>query len=197
MATEAPSETNGHSKDDGLDSLLIDYLEGKLQLPEQEAFEIVAAHNPEMGKTILVYSTLLEEISNAIEGLSKPSPQLRERIMAIAGTSPISQVIRASEGIWMDSPFPGIRFKLLFQDPDTKKMTVLGRIAAGSRMPPHRHIGLEECLVLEGNLWTDGEFLEAGDYIVTQDQTVHTDTWSPDGALVMLKTYFLDELVTV
>jgi anti-sigma factor ChrR (cupin superfamily) len=121
------------------------------------------------------------------------SADLRDRVLGIADAKPISHVVRAAGGEWIDSGVSGIHFKLLFQDPESKKMTVLARIPAGSRMPPHRHQGLEECLVLEGSLWTDGVLLHAGDYIVTQDQTVHEDTWSPDGALVLLKTYMSDE----
>ena len=98
---------------------------------------------------------------------------------------------------WVDSGMPGFEFKLLFQDPDTKKSTVLARIAAGARMPHHRHQGAEECLIIEGSLWTDGVLLQAGDFIVTQDQTEHEDTWSPNGALALIKTYLEDEVLSV
>ena len=163
---------------------------------EMEEFEAAAAEHPELSEAAIAYGKLLDEVASGLEDVVPAiGDERRTNILAIADERPISQVIRASGGQWVESGVPGIQFKLLFQDPDTKKMTVLGRLAAGSRMPAHRHKGIEECLVLEGSLWTDSVLLHAGDYIVTQDQTVHEDTWSPDGALVLLKTYMADEIL--
>jgi anti-sigma factor ChrR (cupin superfamily) len=172
------------------------YLQGELTLSEMEALERAAAARPDEAASIIAYSKLLDTVATELDGVAPElNASVRDRVLSIADAKPISQVIRANGGQWAESGVEGIQFKLLFQDSDTKKMTVLARIAAGGRMPAHRHQGVEECLVIEGNLWTDGVFLEAGDYIVTQDQTVHEDTWSPDGALVLLKTYMADEIL--
>ena len=172
------------------------YLQGELTLSEMEMLERAAISRPEEAETIIAYSKLLDRVATELDSVV-PSldDSMREGILSIADAKPISQVVRTSGGQWVESGVPGIQFKMLFQDPDTKKMTVLGRIAAGGRMPAHRHQGIEECLVLEGSLWTDGVLLHAGDYIVTQDQTVHEDTWSETGAIVLLKTYMSDEML--
>jgi len=190
------AENTQHNGESAGEDRLLRFLQGELDLPEAEAFEAAATGSVEHADTIRAYSDLLDRFADQV---SDVAPALNEdnraRIMGIADAKPISQVIRANGGQWVDSGISGILFKMLFQDPKSKKMTVLARIPAGARMPPHRHEGLEECLVLEGSLWTDGVLLHAGDYIVTQDQTVHEDTWSPEGALVMLKTYMSDELL--
>ncbi|SRR5579883_357259 len=187
--------TNGELNEN--EELLQKYLQGELDLSEMEAFENSAFSVPEQAESVLAYSKLLDHIADSVEEVAPELPDsTRARVLSIAETLPISQVIRASGGEWLESGVPGIQFKLLFQDPDTKKLTVLGRIGAGGRMPAHRHKGIEECLVLEGSLWTDGVLLHAGDYIVTQDDTVHEDTWSPNGAIVLLKTFMADEMLS-
>lgn len=173
------------------------YLQGELTLSEMEELERAAASHPEEAASIIAYSKLLDTVATELDDVVPAiADNVRDRVLSIADSKPISQVVRANGGQWVESGVPGIQFKMLFQDADTKKMTVLARIGAGGRMPAHRHQGLEECLVLEGSLWTDGVLLHAGDYIVTQDQTVHEDTWSETGALVLLKTYMSDEIVS-
>ena len=194
---EQKSQNNG--SDDGriIEDALLGYLQGELRLPDMEAFEAAALHDPEQIETIRAYSELLDSLSDLLPEAEIPAgADLRARILSIADSKPISQVIRANEGQWIDSGMPGFEFKLLFQDPETKKSTVLARIAAGARMPHHRHQGAEECLIIEGSLWTDGVLLQAGDFIVTQDQTEHEDTWSPHGALALIKTYLEDEILS-
>jgi quercetin dioxygenase-like cupin family protein len=200
---EQNSNNNGTNGDSKLfekhinEDAMMRYLQGEPGLSEMEAFEAAATGNPEHTETIRAYSELLDSLSNMLPGAELPvDTDMRGRIIAIAGQKPISYVIRASEGEWVNSGMPGFDFKLLFQDPDTKKSTVLARIAAGARMPHHRHEGLEECLIIEGSLWTDGVLLLPGDFIVTGDQTEHEDTWSPNGALALLKTYLMDELLS-
>jgi anti-sigma factor ChrR (cupin superfamily) len=172
------------------------YLQGELTLSEMEALERAAATLPDEAASIIAYSKLLDTVATGLDDVAPTlDPSMRDRVLSIADAKPISQVVRANGGQWVESGVAGIQFKKLFEDADTKKMTVLARIAAGARMPAHRHDGLEECLVIEGSLWTDGVLLHAGDYIVTQDQTVHEDTWSADGAVVLLKTYMSDEIL--
>lgn len=178
------------------EEMILRYLQGILATSQMEEVERSSVSNPEQSETIAAYSELLDEVADHLMRVVPPvNESVRTRILAIAEQKPISQVIRASGGEWVESGSPGTQFKFLFQDPDTKKFTLLARSLAGGRMPPHRHVGVEECLVLEGSLWTDGVLLQPGDYIVTQDQTVHEDTWSPNGALVLLKTYLTDEVL--
>lgn len=71
--------------------------------------------------------------------------------------------IRADEGEW-ENLGEGIRIKNLFVNPSRGTQTFLLRIAAGSRMPGHRHTAIEELFVIEGDCRINGEVLEPGDY---------------------------------
>src|SRR5436190_334400 len=126
MAGQSTYNSSDHEE------VLQQYLQGELDLNEMEAFERAAIENPDQSEIVLAYSKLLEEVSS---GLADVTPSLgdemRSRILTIADEKPISQVVRASGGLWVESGVPGVQFKMLFQDPETKKMTVLGRIAAG------------------------------------------------------------------
>jgi anti-sigma factor ChrR (cupin superfamily) len=181
-----------------IEDVFLRYLQGELALSEMEAFEKAAARDPEQAETVRAYAELLVTLKMLLpDSELSDQPEMRARIMSIPDRKPVSQVVRATEGEWISSGMMGFEFKLLFVDPDTKKSTVLARIAAGARMPHHRHRGTEECLIIEGSLWTDGVLLQAGDFIVTQDQTEHDDTWSPNGALALLKTYLSDEILSM
>lgn len=187
---------NGDNEERIVDDALLAYLQGEPDLPAMEAFENAAVRNPEHSETIVAYSAMLDSLSGALSDVVPPmSGSLRGRVLSIADEKPISKVVRMTEGEWLPSGMPGFDFKVLFQHPETKRYTVIARIAPGGRMPHHRHRGMEECLIIKGSLWTDGVLLKEGDYIVTEDGTEHEDTWSPDGALALLTTFLDDEIL--
>jgi anti-sigma factor ChrR (cupin superfamily) len=121
---------------------------------------------------------------------------LRDRILARTGASaPLtpkiparashSVTIRARDGGWIDFA-PGIHAKLLFTD--GRAETYLARLDPGTVLPPHSHPGIEECLVLEGRVeFSDGGYLDAGDYQAYFERTSHGETRSPGGALLFLR----------
>ena len=193
--------TNGEM--DSEDQLLR-YLQGDMNMLEQEQFEAASAGNVERSETIRAYSQLLDRFSDQLVEIIPPTENdprlagtLRSRILSIAEQHDVklSRVVRADDGGWLEAGTPGVQFKVLFKEPDTGRVTALFRSGPGARMPAHKHVGLEECLVLEGSLYTDGILLHAGDYIVTEDQTIHEDTWTETGALVLLKTMMMDEML--
>ena len=58
----------------------------------------------------------------------------------------------------------GIECKLLAQDPETRRVCMLVRLAPGASYPPHTHAGVEELHLLDGELWIDDRKLFPGDY---------------------------------
>ena len=180
----------------GSEEELLGYMQGDVDPVEMEKLEALFAANPDSAEMVRLFSHILDNVSDELVGLvpSLPSDEIRSKILSNAANQNVSRVVRRSEDGWQESG-PGIEFKVLFKEPDSDRVTVLFRATAGSRMPRHRHVGLEECLVIEGTLWTDGVLLKAGDYIVTEDGTIHDDTWTETGALVMLKTMMSDEML--
>src|SRR5262249_13150742 len=102
-------------------------------------------------------------------GANQPGPvaasPLRRHLRAASGeTAPTLLIRRAAEDTWEESDIPGVRVRVLFNDPAHNQFTALVRMAPGTSYPRHIHDGPEECLVLEGDLRVGDEVLGAGDY---------------------------------
>ncbi len=104
----------------------------------------------------------------------------------IAGRRPIKGLtfIKASEGTWREIA-PGVTAKLLSFDPASRRITTLLRFAPGTRYAPHRHAAVEELYVLEGGCRIAGRPMSVGDYHRAEAGTVHQDTSTDDGCLLL------------
>ena len=60
------------------------------------------------------------------------------------------------------------------------------RIAAGTRYAPHRHTEVEELSVLESGYSIAGHEMTVGDYHRAEAGTVHHDTSTDDGCLLLV-----------
>jgi anti-sigma factor ChrR (cupin superfamily) len=95
-------------------------------------------------------------------------------------------VVRAGEGEWRETRDPGVTFKLLFVDRERSTVTTLVRMEPGARIPAHRHLGVEQCLVLEGDLRAGGVEMAAGDFNCSLPGSVHEDLTTDGGALFLI-----------
>ncbi len=94
-----------------------------------------------------------------------------------------STFIDVSRIAWEPSPYPGIENKVLYSEPSGRR-TVLTRLAPGAKLPPHRHVGLEQSFVLEGSLVDEDGACTAGNFVWRRPGSVHS-AWSPDGGVVL------------
>ena len=134
-----------------------------------------------------LWDSLLQRISQVPQ---KPAP---------AATAPQASIAEASiatawpEPQWQQAA-PGITCKLLSTDDEKKITSMLVRLAPGIAYPPHRHAGVEELFLLEGELWIEDRKLLPGDFNRatpgTSDQRVYSET----GCMCLLITSPLDEL---
>lgn len=94
--------------------------------------------------------------------------------LAASATRPTMEQILASprstfvdvEGMgWTDSRFPGVRVKVLYDDPATGMLTVLSRMAPGSFIPLHTHTAIEQTFILEGSLEDEQGACTAGNFV--------------------------------
>src|SRR5438128_2341213 len=82
----------------------------------------------------------------------QPPPSLRGRVLAsIQDSADAIAIVRAHDGAWMKTPFPGVTVKPLYVDPQSKLVTQLVRLAPGAFIPSHRHAAPEQCYVVEGD----------------------------------------------
>jgi quercetin dioxygenase-like cupin family protein len=91
------------------------------------------------------------------------------------------QFLRSSKGHWQEFG-SGVSVKILSIDPTKKRSTALVRMAAGTRLPKHRHLATEEVYVLEGDCHVaPGQVLRAGDYFRAEEGSVHEVTFTEAG----------------
>jgi anti-sigma factor ChrR (cupin superfamily) len=56
----------------------------------------------------------------------------------------------------------------------------------GARIPAHRHLGVEQCLLLEGDLRAGQLEMSAGDFNCSLPGSVHEDLTTEGGALFLI-----------
>lgn len=90
--------------------------------------------------------------------------RLAERIAEETGEQPKPAAPEAwSEPEW-EEVAPGITCKLLATDTEQDRVSMLVRLAPGIAYPPHRHAGVEELHLLDGELFIEDRKLRPGDY---------------------------------
>ncbi|HEX5545323.1 MAG TPA: cupin domain-containing protein [Nitrospira sp.] len=93
--------------------------------------------------------------------------------------------IKASEGTWRGVA-PGVMAKLLSFDPTSGRTTTVLCFAPGTSYAPHRHTAVEELYVLEGGCSIAGREMTVGDYHRAEAGTVHHDTSTDEGCLLLV-----------
>ena len=95
-------------------------------------------------------------------------------------------VVRAGEGQWLPTGDAGVSFKLLYTDRERGTFTTLVRMDAGASIPAHRHLGVEQCLVIEGDLRAGDVSMSAGDFNCSLPGSVHEEIATTGGALFLI-----------
>jgi DNA-directed RNA polymerase specialized sigma24 family protein len=132
------------------------------------------------------------------DDLLSPSTALWDRLAArvTTGTRPrpgiaAPQPLRETE--WQEVA-PGISCKVLATDNGRERVSMLVRLAPGIAYPPHRHAGVEELHLLEGELWIEDRLLHAGDYNRADPGTADERVFSETGCMCVLVTSPNDEI---
>lgn len=112
-----------------------------------------------------------------------------------AGDGPGFSIVRSGDGGWRDTGVPGVALRSLFVDQANDRITMLVRMEPGASYPSHRHGGVEECYVLEGDLAGPGFEMRSGDYQRLDGGTVHGDQFTRGGCLLFIVSSLHDELL--
>ena len=163
----------------------------------------------------------LDELANVMENLSlatmpaEPSETVRRRLLDSLAAEPQKSgagpelLPKATEGILVQQTglliarsadmrwkpvAPGISCKILFADQERMYTTCLIRAEAGARYPRHRHAGVEELLVLEGDLHVHGVVMRAGDYCRADPGSFHEETFTEGGCVLLQMASQLDQM---
>jgi anti-sigma factor ChrR (cupin superfamily) len=128
----------------------------------------------------------------------RPTTALQARLaLRIAEETGIQPVLplaeRWSEPEW-EQVAPGIECKLLATDMERHRVSMLVRLAPGASYPGHRHAGVEELHLLDGELWIDERQLFPGAYYDAAPGTGDERVWSETGCTCVLITSTTDVL---
>jgi anti-sigma factor ChrR (cupin superfamily) len=174
------------------------YALGALSQWEAREFE---EHLAEGCETCAAELRSFEEAARAI-ALSAPETEpparVRDRLMSLVAEearteskasrkadAPPLITLRAHEGEWVKVG-GGIKIKHLFTDPQTGMVTTLVKMKPGAQIPLHRHSGIEQCYVIEGDFHAANQELGAGDFHVAPAGSTHEPVYTKGGALVLI-----------
>ncbi len=148
---------------------------------EVQSFQFVAeklAYNvPSIDPPAQLYDRLIARLKQP-----SPAPPLLTLSKSALGNA---VTIRANEGEWIEK-WEGVFVKRLFKDEAKGTVTTLYKLLPGASIPKHRHIGAEECMVLEGDYHINGEVLGAGDYHCALPDSVDESLYTVGGTMFLI-----------
>jgi anti-sigma factor ChrR (cupin superfamily) len=129
----------------------------------------------------------------------RPSPslwdRLAERIAVDTKAFAAPRVPPRRPGPEWKDVGPGISCKLLATDSERALVSMLVRLAPGADYPAHRHAGVEELYMLDGELIVDEARFGPGDYRRGQPGSTDHRVWSQTGCTCVLITSSDDALL--
>jgi anti-sigma factor ChrR (cupin superfamily) len=116
------------------------------------------------------------------------------RIASETGTERLPR----ARGTYVEPPWEnvaaGIWCKLLATDKTRHRVSMLVRLEPNTEYPPHRHAGVEELHLLDGEIWINDRKLYPGDYNRAPPGTADKRVWSETGCTCVLITSTEDVL---
>ncbi len=179
------------------------YQMGLMTPDEEVAFEHAARKSSELSTELQsAGDSLTAMYENLAKDMPLPRKELKSMIMGqISGKAQMHSVndsdafiLRAAEAKWVATNIPGIEFKILYKDEDERTM-LIARFAPGASLPSHRRLGTEECYVLSGDFWADGQKLGAGDFIAGLAGDEPDPVYSEGGCELLLKLSIPHEIM--
>jgi len=187
--------SNGAAEDQMKDNALL-YALGTLTQNEARAFEDHLADGCRACETELRASQQLTDSLAFLPAEIAPPARVFERIVGFITEerrpSPVAHhrtrtltTVRKDEGEWIESS-PGVLVKRLFENPETGTFTTLVKMLPGATGTQHRHPGIEECVILEGDFHVAGNVLGPGDYHIAGADSLHDKPYSVGGTLLLI-----------
>jgi anti-sigma factor ChrR (cupin superfamily) len=139
-----------------------------------------------------------------------PQAELRGRVMETIARTPQPpaqksagvlsdkdgvMIARPAEMTWAAGELPGVFLKVLFNDTTRGYKTAMVRMTEGTHYPSHKHAGVEELYLLEGDLFVGEMSMRAGDYCRAEAGSIHEEIATKNGCLFVVTSSHQDELL--
>ena len=120
--------------------------------------------------------------------ISKLSETKQARPVAHASQQPSpakTLTVYATEGEWYELS-EGVFVKELYTDKQKGVVTSLFKMLPGAHAQAHKHLGVEECFILEGDFHVNDSVLGPGDYHRAEEGSIHQQLYSEKGNLLLI-----------
>lgn len=180
-----------------IDEIAALYAAGALSPSEvAEVDSRLSSGDTELADALRGFSRSTEVIGDAAGEVAPPTSiksRLMDRIKNKTGGSQSAYFFQtAANAHWDDIGIRGAKVRTLFVDRDRGIKTFLLRMEPGCQIPAHPHSDVEECYVIQGDIFTNGKELRAGDYVRAAAGSEHEQSYSRNGCLLLI-TAGLDE----
>jgi anti-sigma factor ChrR (cupin superfamily) len=135
-----------------------------------------------------VVETFVSWPADVLRPAASLQQRLAQRIAAETGGAVVPPPAREYREPEWDEVAPGIFCKLLANDTERQRVSMLVRLLPNVEYPPHTHAGLEELHLLDGELWIDDRKLYPGDYNRAERPSGDKRVWSETGCTCVLIT---------
>ena len=175
------------------DLLAGEYVLGTLDSEARARFSAQLEHDESLQAAVEAWQRRLAGLGSGTAPVDPP-PGLWDRIEAVLD-EPAPEVspsagelltVRGEEGDWLPLT-AGIEKKQLHADREAGVECYLLRLAPGARLPGHDHKMVEECVMLEGEMWIGDLKLVAGDFHLAPPDSVHPEIHSVTGATAFIR----------
>jgi quercetin dioxygenase-like cupin family protein len=201
---------------DLLHDAVVEYAFGTLEEPRRAELERRLAASPELRARLAQARELAADLAELVPSAA-PSDGLWGRIAARVARGPgeprdedtsVQPWKSWSAGAGDEDGFrferearyertatPGVEVRRLSLDAANDRVTIEVRMAPGASYPPHRHGGVEECYVLEGDLQVGSTEMRAGDFQRMETGSEHPVQSTRGGCRLLIVSSLHDELL--
>ena len=131
---------------------------------------------------------------HSLEPIGAPS-ELKSRILDRIEADAPDFVFTSIDQLEWQEVEPGVLVKILFRDAARNRITAVVRMRPASHYSNHRHTQPEELFILEGSCYCGGQVLRKGDYHRAEIGSVHLDTRTDEGSLMLMITSAENEML--
>ena len=171
------------------------YALGVLDPEEARRFEVHLAEGCQVcERELQAFSSVVGHLGAAAIPES-PRPEARQRLLGAAG-QPAPVIVREHERDWEPTDVSGMQVRPLVRDEERRRVTFVGRLAAGTTVQARRHAETEELYMIDGDLTVDGRPLGSGDFCATTRGSIHSLLHSEAGCTFVLLSVEQNEPAT-